>query len=161
MHDVYKSSIIGSCFNTCSGSSPHRWRPPGAAGAIIGVRTIMWCLIKADQSGASTKRYTAVASGSKSAIPASPCRASGARDGIDTDSRWRWSINTSPYPAPPQRNRLAVNREALGLDPLGSSCDRRQSRGPVIRVAAIKPVMMSAVISVAPLGDTRCATSPV
>jgi hypothetical protein len=27
------------------------------------VRTIMWCLIKADQSGASTKRYTATPSG--------------------------------------------------------------------------------------------------
>jgi hypothetical protein len=53
------------------------------------------------------------------------------------------------------------DREALGLDLSGGSRDRRQSRGPVIRVAAIKPVMMSAVISVAPLGDTRCATSPV
>jgi hypothetical protein len=53
------------------------------------------------------------------------------------------------------------DREALGLDLLGGSCDRLQSRGPVIRVAAIKPVMMSVVISVAPLGDTRCATSPV
>jgi hypothetical protein len=38
-----------------------------------------------------------------------------------------------------QHNRLAVDREALGLDPLGRSRDRCQSHGPVICVAAVKP----------------------
>ena len=34
---------------------------------------------------------------------------------------------------------LAVDREAIGLDPPGSGRDRRQSRGPVNGVTAIQP----------------------
>ena len=36
-------------------------------------------------------------------------------------------------------NRLAVDREALRFDALGGSRNRRQSRGPVISVAAVDP----------------------
>jgi hypothetical protein len=39
----------------------------------------------------------------------------------------------------PQNNRLAIDREALGLDPPGSSRDGWQSHGPVIGVAGVKP----------------------
>jgi hypothetical protein len=33
------------------------------AGAIVGVKTIMWCLIKADRLGASTKKYKRIPGG--------------------------------------------------------------------------------------------------
>jgi hypothetical protein len=38
----------------------------------------------------------------------------------------------------PQHDGLAVDREALGLDPPGSSCDRRQPRGPIKVVAGVR-----------------------
>jgi hypothetical protein len=44
-----------------------------------------------------------------------------------------------PRQARPRRNRLAVNGEALGLDQLGGSRDRRQSHGPVVGVAGVEP----------------------
>jgi hypothetical protein len=37
------------------------------------------------------------------------------------------------------RRGLAVNGEALGLDQLGGSRDRRQSRSPVICIATVEP----------------------
>ena len=39
----------------------------------------------------------------------------------------------------PQHDRLAIDREALGLDPPGSSRDDWQSHGPVIGVASVEP----------------------
>src|SRR5215470_1983352 len=39
----------------------------------------------------------------------------------------------------PQHDRVAVDGEALGLDPLGGCGDRRQSRSPVKGVAGVEP----------------------
>jgi hypothetical protein len=67
MHDVYKSSIIGLCFAQAGGTTPwmtlilrtmNKHAQLMGWGNHWGVKTIMWCLIKADQLGASTKRCT-------------------------------------------------------------------------------------------------------
>jgi hypothetical protein len=42
-------------------------------------------------------------------------------------------------PSGPTHDRLAVDREAFGLDPRRSGSNRRQSCGPVICLAAIEP----------------------
>jgi hypothetical protein len=82
------------------------------------------------------------------------------------------ALRSSRTPAVrPEHNRLAVDREALGIDPPGSSRNNRQSRRPVIGVAIVEPhsgalpandhpvtVMLEFVNPIAPEGGFEALT---